>query len=62
MLLLLALGCGGPSELARPHDPPAWPLENLVVKRTPVGDPPAPAPAPPAEPLPTDTDAVEEAP
>lgn len=61
MLLLLALGCGGPSELARPHDPPAWPLENVVVKRKAHGDP-TPDPAVPDPLPPTDTDAAEEAP
>ncbi|MCA9566435.1 MAG: hypothetical protein KC656_01275 [Myxococcales bacterium] len=35
MLLFVLSACGGPGELPKPHDPPAWPLENMHVKRRP---------------------------
>ena len=38
MFLTILLACGSSAELAKPHDPPAWPMDNLVV------DPPTPAP------------------
>jgi hypothetical protein len=56
MLLWFALGCGGSVPLDKPHDPPAWPLENLHTRRPPE------VPAAPVEPVPDDTDVPNPAP
>ncbi len=50
-MLLLLLACGGSTELQKPHDPPVWPMENLVVD-TPGADAAEPPPAPEPEPEP----------
>ena len=43
-MLFLLTACGGPSDLAKPHPPPTWPVENLHVKTKPApGSPPPPA-------------------
>ena len=31
-LMLTMMACGGRAELRQPHEPPTWPMENLVVQ------------------------------